>query len=195
MTMDFGEWDEDEIRPEHWLPECKRVLKENGVLISFYDYTFMEHLTVPLRELGFTFRQKAYWHKSNPLPRVETTKWQDAIEEIVIATMNEGREHHFQHYEQRHNVIESAVCRGDEREEHPTQKPKSVIKTLVKWWSHEGDVILDPFFGTGTTGVVAEEVNRQWIGVERKEEYIEIAERRIEAVQKITKQRGKLLDP
>lgn len=186
MSMNFGEWDEGKIHPSKWVPLCEEVLSDTGVFISFYDYNYMEHLTIPIASSGMNLRQKAYWHKANPLPRVKTTKWQDAIEEIAIATVNEGRGHNFQHHHQRHNVINSPIIQGDKRYEHPTQKPEEVIETLVKWWTEKGDVVLDPFAGSGTTPAVCKRLGRDYIAIEREEEYFDIMEQRVEDVEEYT---------
>lgn len=186
MSMNFGDWDESEIHPKDWVPLISKALTDTGVFISFYDYNFMEHLTIPIRNSGLHMRQKAYWHKANPLPRVETTKWQDAIEEIAIATKNEGRGHNFQHHRQRHNVIETPIVQGQDRYEHPTQKPEEVIETLVKWWTEKGDTVLDPFAGSGTTPAVCKRMGRDCIAIERDKDFYEIMEERVEKAEEHT---------
>jgi len=184
--MNFGEWDEGEIHPKDWIPFLEDCLSENGTLISFYNYNFMEHLSIPLRASNFDIKQKAYWYKTNPLPRVENFKWQDAIEEMFVATKNEGYGHGFQYHEQRHNVIEAPLCQGKERYDHPTQKPEEVIETLVKWWTEKGDTVLDPFAGSGTTPAVCKRMGRDCIAIERDREFYEIMEGRVSEVEEYT---------
>ena len=130
-----------------------------------------------------TLRQKIYWHKSNPPPQAFKVKWQDAVEEMIVATKNKGQGHAFNHeLGQRHNVIETPICMGNERFNHPTQKPEALFEPIIKFWSRQEAVILDPFCGTGTVCVVAKKLGRNYVGIELNPKYVELARKRLEAV-------------
>lgn len=180
ISHDFGEWDHDEILPVEWVPQTTDKLEDNGVFISMYDSLNMHHVIEPLKKKELEIRQKIYWHKANPPPQGFGVKWQSAVEEAVVATVNEGQGHHYQKEEgQRHNVIETPLCMGHERYEHPTQKPEDFFRPIIRWWTEPGDTILDPFCGTGTVCSVAKEMDREFIGFEQDEEWTTIAQERI----------------
>lgn len=179
LSHDFGDWDQGDVMPHDWIPDCVRALKDNGVFISMYDNLNMDKVILPLRAEGLEIRQKFYWHKKNPAPQAFGVKWQTSVEEGIIATMNEGQGHHYQDKAQRHNVIETSVCSGKERMDHPTQKPEELFETLVEWWTEEGDLIVDPFCGTGTVPKVAHKYGRDYIGVEKNEDWATKAQGRI----------------
>ena len=179
ISHNFGEWDHDRIHPEDWIPEIKRTLKQNGAVISFYDNRRMHQLLSAMRNTGLKIRQKVYWHKTNPVPQIYGVKWQEAVEEAAIATANTGKGHRFQEQKgQHHNVIREPVCSQSERRDHPTQKPESVIRTLIKWWSGEEDTVLDPFAGTGTTCIAAQQLGRNYIGIEKQHKHVKTARKR-----------------
>lgn len=181
ISHDFGEWDHDKIFPPEWVPAVVRTLTDTGVFVSLYDNRTIHQLVRVLEAEGLELRQKAYWHKQNPTPQIYGVKWQEAVEELVVATRNEGRGHHFRAERgQRHNVVTTPICQGSERHDHPTQKPKRLFRPFIQWWSEPGDVILDPFAGTGTVCVVAQELGRHYIGIEQQEAYVETARHRLE---------------
>ncbi len=133
-----------------------------------------------------TIRHVVAWVKSNPPPQARKVKWMDAWEPIIIATKNRGMGHHYNWKMGQHkDVIVTPICQGRERREggHPTQKPIRLIEPLIKWWSYEGDIILDPFCGSGTTCVVAKMYNRHYIGIEINPKWVEIAEQRLKKIQ------------
>jgi DNA modification methylase len=181
ISHDFGDWDDGSIQPKDWVPEAERVLTDNGVLIAFYDNRNIHQLISAVHEAGLELRQKLYWHKKNPVPQLYGVKWQEAVEEAVIATKNRGDGHHFiDRHGQRHNVIQTPICSNSEREGHPTQKPEELFRTIIKWWSQPGDKVLDPFMGTGTTCVTAKQLDRHYIGIEQQQEHVETAHTRLQ---------------
>jgi DNA modification methylase len=140
----------------------------------------MHQLISTVTEQGFEFRQKLYWHKSNPVPQLYGVKWQEAVEEAVIATQNTGDGHHFQSQRgQHHNVINTPLCSRSERRDHPTQKPVELFRTIIKWWTEPGDTVLDPFAGTGTTLAAAKQLGRQYIGIEKQPKHVQTARNRL----------------
>lgn len=180
ISHDFGEWDYGQVQPGDWIPQAVNVLTDTGIFISMYDDLHMGRILNALRRQQMEIRQKIYWHKTNPVPQFYGVKWQRAVEEIAVATVNEGDGHHFQdHRGQRHNVIQTPICRGEERANHPTQKPKNLFRPIIKWWTRPGDTILDPFTGTGTIPKVAQELGRHYIGIEQDTQYIKIGRNRL----------------
>jgi DNA modification methylase len=181
ISHDFGDWDYNQIKPEDWISEAKRVLKPEGVLIAFYDNRRMNQLISEIESNNLIVRQKLYWHKQNPVPQIHGVKWMESVEEAVITTVNEGKGHHFQNQrKQRHNLIETPLCGGNERLDHPTQKPKSLARPVINWWTQPSDHILDPFTGTGTFCVVAQELGRHYTGIDKQEKHVKTARKRLE---------------
>lgn len=176
----FGEWDRDNVLPDDWVPLTVKTLTVTGTFISLYDNRNIHKLIQALKDQGLEIRQKAYWHKQNPVPQIYGVKWQEAIEELVIATVNQGRGHNFQnHLGQRHNVIETPICQGQERKNHPTQKPKKLLRPFIKWWTQPHDLVLDPFAGAGTTCKAAQELNRHYLGIEKQNKHVKTARHRL----------------
>lgn len=184
VSHDFGDWDKENLTVSDWLPLFEPVLKENSTVIIFYDYMKVGELVETMESLNWTVRQPVVWHKSNPIPQGYAVKWQEAVEMGMIATVNEGQGHNYQESEgQRHNVIETPICQGEERYEHPTQKPLSLFRPIYQWWTDEDDVILDPFCGTGSTLVTAKENGLEYIGVEKQEKWVDVSKERLERTQ------------
>lgn len=184
LKKDFGEWDkftEEEFYKftEEWVSECCRVLKKNGVLISYFDRLKLNILVEITKKFNFKTFCPFCWVKTNPPPQVirqPSSGWEAGL--IACRpryTFN--KDGFFSNY-----FIEPLI-QGKNRYNHPTQKPIKQTKRLIEKYSNENETILDPFMGTGTTGVGAVELNRNFIGIELKEEYFEIAKKRIEKSQ------------
>lgn len=180
LSHDFGDWDRGGITVQEWLPLFESLLKDTATLLIMYDYFRISDVVDTVEELGWEPRQIFVWHKKNPVPQGYSVKWQDAVEVGLIATVNSGQGHHYNDKEgQRHNVVETPVCMGKERYNHPTQKPEALFRPFIRWWTRQDDVVLDPFMGTGTVPVVASKMKREFIGIEENREYFDIAEKRI----------------
>lgn len=180
-SHDFGEWDHDQITVEDWLPLIEPALSETAVVVIMYDYFRLTDVVETMESLGWEPRQPIVWHKANPVPQGHAVKWQEAAEIGIIGTVNEGQGHNYQADEgQRHNVVESPLCQGDERTAHPTQKPVELVKPVLRWWTEPGDLVLDPFMGVGTVPAVAKEFGRSYIGIEQDQSYYETAVERVE---------------
>ncbi len=172
INLDFGDWDHGVIEPKDWVPLAVEKLKPCGVFVSLYNKRYISHLCDLLEELGLTIRHVGGWHKQNPAPQARKVKWQNALELFVIATMNKGTGHHYNYEEgQHHDVITTPICQGNERLDHPTQKPLRMVDPIIRWWSFPGDIVLDPFCGTGTFLVKAKQLGRRYIGIDSSGEY------------------------
>ena len=117
------------------------------------------------------------WIKSNPAPQARRVKWQDGSEFFLIATKNKGTGHHYNY--KLGQSPDWFKCSVSYKHYHPTQKPDALIEWIMKYWSYPGDVVFDPFLGSGTTMVVAKKLGRDCIGVEINEKYIDIIKRRV----------------
>jgi site-specific DNA-methyltransferase (adenine-specific) len=178
IDMDFGEWDKNNIFPQDYLNLFVSLLKPNGVLIMFYDKLYLGLIGIYLQNNhNFKVRHLGNWIKSNPAPQARKVKWMNGSEQFIIATKNEGSGHHY-NYElgQSPDYFKTSVSF---KHLHPTQKPEELIEWLVKYWSFKNDIVLDPFMGSGTTGVVCKKLNRKFIGFEIDKNYYDIAKKRI----------------
>lgn len=164
-----------------WIPLAYEKLKPVGVLITFCQKMDISDIAKFLeKELGMVVRHIGVWHKTNPPPQARKVQWMNAWEPFIIATKNKGSGHHYNYKEgQFGDVISTPICMGNERTQHPAQKPLKLFHPLVRWWSFEGDVVLDPFLGSGTTAVICEKLKRKWIGIEINEKYCKISKERI----------------
>lgn len=179
-----------------WLTACRRVLKDTGALWVIGSYHNIYRIGSILQDLGFWFLNDIVWVKVNPMPNFRGVRFANAHETLLWVSKAKGA-----HYTFNHHATKSAndelqmrsdwvfpICTGAERlkedgkKVHPTQKPEALLYRIILACSNPGDVVLDPFFGTGTTGAVAKRLHRRWIGIEREPKYIEAAQERIDTV-------------
>jgi site-specific DNA-methyltransferase (adenine-specific)/modification methylase len=187
LNYDFGEWDHFKDRKdflswtENWVKQCFRVLKDNGNFVSFFSKSEISHFEDILNKYGHV-RQTIVWHKTNPVPQIFKVGFMSSVEFMSWATKQKGAKHTFNYQlGQHHNYIETPICMGNERKNHPTQKPIKAIIWLIKYLSNENDLILDPFIGSGTTAVACKSLGRRFIGIEISPEYCDIARKRVNA--------------
>lgn len=185
INFDYGEWDYDwDMIP--FLEETKRVLKDNGQWLIFSSEQLLGDYRKWLFKNGY-FKQFIIWEKTNPLPQFRKCGYRQATEIIMWAYNNKPKkaDQHFNFLSQKEmiNIFRYPICGGKERTKHPTQKPVKLLKELLLRHSFENDIVLDPFFGSGTTGVACKELGRNFIGIEVSKEYCEIAEKRLKGVQ------------
>jgi modification methylase len=178
-----------------WLTEARRVLKPDGALWVIGSYHNIFRVGALLQDLGFWILNDIVWRKANPMPNFRGTRFTNAHETLIWASMGEKARYHFNYramktlndeLQMRSDWL-MPVCGGPERlkadghKAHPTQKPEALLYRVLLATTETGDVVLDPFFGTGTTGAVAKRLGRNWIGCEREEGYRRIALERIES--------------
>jgi modification methylase len=176
-----------------WLAECRRVLKPDGALWVIGSYHNIFRVGALMQDLGFWILNDVIWRKSNPMPNFRGTRFTNAHETLIWASMGEKARYHFNYramktlndeLQMRSDWV-IPICGGQERLKqgghklHPTQKPEALLYRVLLATTEAGDVVLDPFFGTGTTGAVAKRLGRQWIGCEREPQYREAAMARI----------------
>lgn len=189
ISLDFGEWDHFESEEEYlnftnrWLGEAVRLLKPKGHLITFFDQNRVSYLIDYGRRLGLRMRQHLYWLKSNPVPRARKVDFMVALEAAVWFTKGTKSGATFNYLlGQQRNYVEAAIPNNPRL--HPTQKPVKVLETWINYLSNPGDIVYDPFCGSGSTLVAAKKLGRRYIGIDNKHEYVEIARRRLAAIPK-----------
>ena len=179
-----------------WLAECRRVLKPDGALWVIGSYHNIFRVGSILQDLGFWILNDVVWRKTNPMPNFRGRRFTNAHETLIWASRGEKSKYTF-HYEamkvfnddlQMRSDWTLPLCTGPERIKntdgdklHPTQKPEALLHRVLLSSSNPGDVVLDPFFGTGTTGAAAKQLGRIFIGIEREEYYAQAALARIDA--------------
>lgn len=182
-----------------WLGECKRILKDNGsiwVIGSYHNVFTLGYIMQS--KLNLWFINDIIWIKHNPTPNFNGTRFNNAHETLIWATKSKESKFTF-HYKSMKSFNDDKqmrsdwylpICQGGERlkdennvKVHSTQKPEDLLYRIILSNSNEGDIILDPFFGTGTTGAVAKKLNRNFIGIEQEDKYIKYAKERIEIIQ------------
>jgi modification methylase len=180
-----------------WLSASRRVLKETGTIWVIGSYHNIYRVGTILQDLGFWILNDTIWIKNNPTPNFRGVRFTNAHETILWAQKRKGAKYTFNHKAmkalnddlQMRSDWYLPIVTGKQRlkvngkKAHSTQKPEALLYRVIMASSNPGDVVLDPFFGTGTTGAVAKKLGRSWIGIERDRKYIQVARKRIEAVQ------------
>ncbi|MEC8039251.1 MAG: site-specific DNA-methyltransferase [Pseudomonadota bacterium] len=186
-----------------WLAAARRILKPNGAIWVIGSYHNVFRMGAELQNQGFWILNDVVWRKSNPMPNFRGKRLTNAHETLIWASKAEGAKYTF-NYEALKALNEGIqmrsdwvlpICNGGERlkdengeKAHPTQKPESLLHRVILGTTNPGDVILDPFFGTGTTGAVAKMLGRDYIGIEREEAYRKVARKRLAAVRRFDKE-------
>lgn len=177
-----------------WLKEAKRILKPNGSIWVIGSYHNIFRVGTALQDNGYWILNDIVWRKANPMPNFKGTRFTNAHETLIWASMGEKSKYTFNYRAMKtlNDELQMRsdwlipICGGQERlkkggtKVHPTQKPEALLYRILLACSNPGDVILDPFFGTGTTGAVAKRLGRHFIGIEREDDYIAAAKERIE---------------
>ncbi|MGE0719021.1 MAG: site-specific DNA-methyltransferase [Alphaproteobacteria bacterium] len=179
-----------------WLTAARRVLKDDGTIWVIGSYHNVFRVGARMQDLGFWILNDVIWRKTNPMPNFRGRRFTNAHETMIWASKRKDARYTF-NYEamkalndglQMRSDWSLPICTGaerlkrDGRKAHPTQKPEALLHRVVLAASRPGDLVLDPFFGSGTTGAVAKSLGRRWIGIERDPDYAEIAEARIALV-------------
>lgn len=199
------EWDQfssfaayDEFT-ESWLKAARRLLKPNGAIWVIGSYHNIFRVGTAMQNAGYWLLNDVVWRKSNPMPNFRGKRLTNAHETMIWASKGEKSKYTF-NYEALKTLNEGVqmrsdwvlpICTGGERlkgengeKAHPTQKPQSLLHRVLVATTNPGDVVLDPFFGTGTTGAVAKMLGRDFIGIEREEAYRDVARKRLDQVRR-----------
>jgi modification methylase len=180
-----------------WLGECRRILKPSGAIWLIGSYHSIFRLGAALQDLGFWIQNDIVWRKVNPMPNFRGRRFTNAHETLIWAGRDRKSRVTF-NYEAMKALNDDLqmrsdwllpICCGPERlkdaagrKAHPTQKPEALLHRVLLASTNAGDLVLDPFFGTGTTGAVAKRLGRRWLGIERDPAYAAAAEARIDRV-------------
>ncbi|MGG7568326.1 site-specific DNA-methyltransferase [Rhodovulum sp. DZ06] len=182
-----------------WLAAARRLLKPNGAIWVIGSYHNIFRVGAALQDQGYWILNDVVWRKSNPMPNFRGKRFTNAHETMIWAARDEVGKYTF-NYEALKAMNEGVqmrsdwvmpLCTGGERlkddageKAHPTQKPEALLHRIMVGCTKPGDVVLDPFFGSGTTGAVAKKLGRRWIGIEREAKYRDVAARRIAAARR-----------
>jgi len=182
-----------------WLEAARRVLKDDGAIWVIGSYHNIFRVGTALQDLGFWVLNDVIWRKSNPMPNFKGTRFTNAHETLIWATRSSSQKKYTFNYDAMKALNEGIqmrsdwvipLCTGGERikddtgsKAHPTQKPEALLHRVILATTNPGDVVLDPFFGTGTSGAVAKKLGRNYIGIEREADYIKVARERLRRVQ------------
>ncbi|HRD78302.1 MAG TPA: site-specific DNA-methyltransferase, partial [Hyphomicrobiaceae bacterium] len=180
-----------------WLGECRRILKPDGAIWVIGSYHNIFRLGVALQDLGYWLLNDVIWRKTNPMPNFRGKRFTNAHETLIWAARDKQSRPAF-NYEalkagnddvQMRSDWLFPICSGPERlkdeggrKAHPTQKPEALLHRILIGTTAPGDVVLDPFLGTGTTAAVAKKLRRHFIGIERDPDYAAAARERISAI-------------
>ncbi|MGB3874500.1 MAG: site-specific DNA-methyltransferase [Shinella zoogloeoides] len=182
-----------------WLLACRRVLKPSGTIWVIGSYHNIFRVGATLQDLNFWILNDIVWRKANPMPNFKGRRFQNAHETMIWATRDPKAKGYTFNYDAMKAANDDVqmrsdwlfpICNGGERlkdadgkKVHPTQKPEALLARILMASSKPGDVVLDPFFGSGTTGAVAKRLGRHFVGIEREQAYIDAARERIDAVE------------
>ncbi|MHB8528443.1 MAG: DNA methyltransferase [Caulobacteraceae bacterium] len=194
----FDSFDAYDAFTHAWLAASRRVLKDDGALWVIGSYHNIFRVGCALQDLGFWILNDVVWRKSNPMPNFKGTRFTNAHETLIWAARSRGARRYAFNYDAMKMANDEVqmrsdwilpLCTGEERvkdeagaKAHPTQKPEALLHRVILASTQPGDVILDPFFGVGTTGAAAKRLGRRFIGIEREASYAALAEKRIAEV-------------
>ena len=186
----FQHYDEFSLK---WLKECKRILKDNGSIWVIGSYHNIFRLGYHLQNLNYWILNDIIWRKNNPMPNFRGTRFTNAHETLIWASKNKNSKYTFNYQSlkclnddlQMRSDWLFPICNGKERLKtngkkiHSTQKPESLLHRIILATTNKGDIIFDPFLGTGTTAVVAKKLGRNYFGIEKDKKYFKAANLRI----------------
>lgn len=202
VSVDKGAWDKiDSFEKKHefnrrWISKAKRILKPHGTIWISGSMHNIYSVGVALEEEGFKIMNNITWQKINPAPNLSKRYFTHSTETIIWARKSEVQPKHYFNYElmlelnsgkQMSDVwLGNKTGKNEKRYgKHSTQKPEYLLERIILASTRPGDLVLDPFLGSGTTGVVAKRLNRKFIGIDNCLEYMEIAKKRIESIDHI----------
>lgn len=195
VPVDKGAWDKClSLEDKHafnraWIKECKRILRPNGTIWISGTFHNIYSIGMALEQEGYKILNNITWQKKNPPPNLACRCFTNSTETILWARPEKKRPHYFNYAlmkeqnggKQMKDVWTGALTPKKEKSEgkHPTQKPEYLLERIILASTREGDRILDPFVGSGTTAVVAKRLARPCVGIDNEKEYLDIAIRRL----------------
>jgi len=202
------EWDKFDSKEDYdkfttaWMKECHRILKNTGSFWVIGTYHNIFRVGTILQNTGFWMLNDVIWVKPNPMPNFKGTRFNNAHETLIWATKSKSSSYTFHYHSlkvmnddlQMRSDWWIPICQGDERikvngqKAHSTQKPAELLFRIILSTSNPGDIVLDPFSGSGTTAAVAKRLGRKYIAFDREEFYVQVAKDRLEKIKPIEKQ-------
>jgi len=183
IGVDFGEWDRGMFDLYSWIPQYSNLLNKNGSMIIFCSYRFLSTIVDALEseKSGMVVKDVIIWQKSNPMPRNTERRYVQDME-FAIWAVKKGAKWIFNKTPEKpymRALYNYPLVRGKERLGHPTQKSLALMKDLVRVHTNEGDLIMDPFMGSGSTGEAALQLQRKFIGIELETNFFQMATNRL----------------
>ncbi len=179
--IDFGEWDKN-FKLLEWIKRYAPLVNPNGCMVIFCSYRSISYIADFLEENGFVVKDFIQWVKNNPMPRninrryvqdTEFALW--AVKKKAKWVFNKPKNEKYL----RPLILKSPVVGGLERVKHPTQKSLALMEKIISIHTNPNDIVLDPFMGSGTTGLACKNLERNFIGIESEKEYFQIAKKRL----------------
>ena len=196
VSVNKGDWDKIDtykeigLFNEVWLKECQRILKPNGTIWISGTHHNIYSVGNIMKVMGYKFLNVVTWEKPNPPPNLSCRYFTHSTEQVIWCSKNEKSKHPFNYDlmreinggKQMKDVWTFTSPKPNEKRygKHPTQKPEILLERIIQSSSSEGDLVLDPFQGSGTTGVVSRRLNRNYIGFDLEKEYLDVSIKRIE---------------
>ena len=177
-NLDYDDW---VINMNEFLENSSRIIKSGGTMIIFMSLIKIESIIQLAQKHGFYYKTTGIWHKKNPLPRNMNLHFINSTEGWIYFTYKKKTGTFNNKGKAIHDFFETGLTPGNEKKfgGHPTQKPEAIISHFINLLTSKGDIILDPFMGSGTTGKVAMDLGRKFIGIEISKKYYQIAKNRI----------------
>ena len=201
VSVNKGNWDKlDSIDAKHrfnrkWIKSCKRILKPNGTIWISGTLHNIYSVGMALEQEGYKIINNITWQKTNPPPNLACRCFTHSTETIIWAQKNDTKSRHLFNYDlmkelnggkQMKDVWTGSLTKKSEKTcgKHPTQKPLYILEKIILASTNKGDIVLDPFCGSSTTGVACKKLNRKYIGFDNNSEYIDLSKRRLTNEQK-----------
>lgn len=186
VGVDFGEWDRGKFDLYSWIPAYSKILEKNGSMIIFCSYRYISYIIDVLEseEAGMIVKDVLVWQKSNPMPRNIGRRYVQDMEFAIWAVKKKAK-WIFNKPEDKsylRAIFTTSLVSGKEKLGHPTQKSLKLMEDIISIHTAEGQTILDPFMGSGSTGEAAIRLGRKFIGVELEKNFFEMSKNRIEIV-------------
>jgi len=177
--IDFGEWDKG-FDLFSYIDEIPRILSKNGCVVIFNDWKNVGDIARYCESKGLVIKDMLRWEKANPMPRNRDRRYITDYETAIWCT-NKKAKWTFNRLDEKYQrpLFKGALTKKSEKTPHPTQKPLWLMEKIIKIHTNEKDTVLDMFMGSGTTGVAAKNLNRNFIGIEQDQKYFNIAKNRI----------------
>jgi site-specific DNA-methyltransferase (adenine-specific) len=186
VGVDFGNWDRGKFDLYSWVPNYSKLLNKNGSMIIFCSYRFISYIIDALEseEADMVVKDIIVWQKSNPMPRNINRRYVQDMEFAIWAVKKKAKWIFNKPDDKPYlrAMFTTPVVSGGEKLGHPTQKSLQLMEDIVTIHTNPGDLILDPFMGSGSTGVAALKNGRRFLGIEFEKEYFEMAKKRLENI-------------